>query len=150
MKKALKMLKYRLVSDIVEELTGIFLERYPRQFMNFNLIMPVPLHKTRLKERGFNQSEVLAKALAKRLKIRMVSGNLFRTKATVPQFNLEKKQRQANVRNVFFVKNSSLVKDKKVALIDDLATTVSTLRECAKVLKKSGASSVWGLVIAHG
>ena len=150
MKKALKTLKYRLVSDIAEELTGIFLERYPRQFMNFNLIMPVPLHKTRLRERGFNQSEVLAKALAKRLKIRMVSGNLFRTKATVPQFNLEKKDRKLNVKNVFVVRNPRIFQAKKVAIIDDVATTVSTLRECAKVLKKSGASSVWGLVIAHG
>jgi len=114
------------------------------------ILIPVPLEKRRLKWRGFNQAEELAKELSKFLKIPMVGNCLLKIKNTFPQVELSEEEREKNVLGAFLVKNKNGIKGKKILLVDDIFTTGSTLKECARVLKESGAREVVGVVIARG
>ena len=112
------------------------------------LIMPVPLHKKRLRERGFNQSLLLAKHLARQMNAELDFLSLRRVRYTLPQTGLGKEERRKNVRGAFRVENPHAVKAKTVLLVDDVATTGNTLNECARVLKKSGCKNVFCMVLA--
>ena len=114
----------------------------------FDTIVPVPLHDTRLAQRGFNQSLLLARELAKRVGTKVDYLSLVRTRHTPPQVNLKRKERLDNVKGAFSVKNPSMLKGKKVLLMDDVYTTGATVRECSKILKKSGAR-VFVLTVAR-
>ncbi|MFZ3072675.1 MAG: ComF family protein [Thermodesulfobacteriota bacterium] len=114
----------------------------------FNAIIPVPLHDTRLKQRGFNQSLLIAKELAKKIGAEVDYLRLVRTRHTPPQVNLKEKERIANVKGAFAIENPSAFKGKKALLVDDVYTTGATIRECSKVLKKSGAE-VFVLTVAR-
>jgi ComF family protein len=113
------------------------------------LMMPVPLHPRRLKERGFNQSLVLARAIAPGLEARVDFLSLRRVKYTQPQTGLKKVERQKNVKGAFGLAGRPDLKGKTVILVDDVATTGSTLNECAKVLKKAGCKKIFCLVLAR-
>ncbi|TAN60371.1 ComF family protein [bacterium] len=104
-----------------------------------DVVVPVPLHIERLKARGFNQSLMLAKILAKRLGVKTDCSNLKRTRPTLPQIGLKHEERAENVAGAFKVINSLAFKNKNILLIDDVLTTGATIRECAKTLKKAGA-----------
>ncbi|MCX8011693.1 MAG: ComF family protein [Desulfobacterota bacterium] len=119
-------------------------------FLNFyDLIIPVPLHQSRLRERGFNQAVILGKILSRRYRIPLKFTTLERIKPTSPQVRLPVKTRRLNVRNAFRVKNPAVVEGKRILIVDDVYTTGATINECAQILKKSGASIVDGLVIAR-
>ena len=109
-------------------------------------IVPVPLHPTRLQERGFNQALLLAKAFPEAALAREA---VVRTRHTAPQVGLNPKERQANVKGAFAVPDPAQVKGKSVLLIDDLYTTGSTVKECARVLRRAGASRVEVLTVAR-
>jgi ComF family protein len=114
-----------------------------------DILVPVPLHKKRVRERGYNQSALLAKKLGKLRNIPVIDDCLVRQENTPPQArtnNLE--ERQLNVEGVFSCSDDSL-KEKRVILVDDVSTSGSTLNACAEVLKEAGAESVWGLVLAR-
>jgi ComF family protein len=115
------------------------------------LITSVPLHKNRERRRGYNQSGLLAKELAEKLKISFVSDVLIRQKQTKPQFELKKEERKQNILGAFIVNQryKSLIKSKKIILVDDIATTGATIRECAKILKQNGTGKVLGVTLAH-
>lgn len=113
------------------------------------LVMPVPLHPRRLRERGFNQSLLLARHVASRLEADLDWLSLRRTRFTQPQTNLTGDERKKNVRRAFDVRDGAGVRGKTVLLIDDVATTGSTLNECARVLKKAGVKEVYCLVLAR-
>jgi len=114
-----------------------------------SIFLPVPLHKKRYLNRGFNQSELLAGHLSNFLQI-PTEKFLVRRKNTPSQIDLKKIERQNNVKDAFTLINSNeLDKKKKVILIDDVVTTGSTLNECAKVLKTAGFNEIYGLVIAQ-
>lgn len=113
-----------------------------------DLILPVPLHYTRVFERKYNQSAILAKELAKRKGIDIDFGCLKRCKKTQPQVMCSGKNRKKNVKGAFEVIDNSKIKGKRIVLVDDVYTTGSTLRECAKALLKAGAKSVDTLTIA--
>ncbi len=128
-----------------------------------HVLIPVPLTKKKLKKRGFNQSEEIAKELAENLPARIgyaegVAGGkipllldcLAKEKETPPQMELSKEARLENIKGVFEIKNPEKIKDKKILLVDDVYTTGATMEECAKVLKKAGAQEVWGIVVARG
>jgi len=149
-KKAIHLLKYRYVSDLVMELTGLLFVNLPLFLRQFDFIVPVPLHPKREKDRGFNQSFLIGLSLGKKLALPVRRDLLFRCKNTKPQFGLKVEARKINVKNVFQLKSYAFVRNKKICLVDDVATTLSTLNECAKVLKKSGAASVYAVVLAHG
>lgn len=116
----------------------------------FGLIVGVPLHYTRKKERGFNQAQILALAISKHFNIPISKNNLIRTRPTPSQIELDKQQRLSNVKGAFIVKKKDEFKDKKILLIDDVFTTGSTLNECSKALKKAGAASISIFTLARG
>jgi len=111
-----------------------------------DFLVPVPLHPARLRERGYNQSEILALEISQITNIPVLKC-LKRIKYTKSQTVLDDKKRRINVKNVFaFDKNYSL-ENKKIILIDDVVTTGSTLNNCAEVLYKNKAKEVFGLVV---
>ncbi len=114
-----------------------------------DLIIPVPLHFSRLLKRKYNQSAVLCDALSKLTHIPANYKALRKIKHTLPQVSCNGKQRLKNVRNAFDVIHPEMIKNKRIVLVDDVFTTGSTLKECARALKKSGAKSVDALTIAR-
>ena len=113
-----------------------------------DLAVPVPLHSARHRERGYNQSELLANALAESLGIPLVTNALLRQKNTKSQTGLTPEQRMKNVAGSFQVKKADTLKGKKVLLVDDVMTTGSTLRFCAEALLRGGAEKVFGIICA--
>jgi len=117
--------------------------------LNGLLVFPVPLHPRRLRERGFNQSLILARHVAARLGGKLDFMNLRRTRHTRPQTGLGRDDRKKNVRRAFGLEDPAAVKKCNALLIDDVATTGNTLNECAGVLKRAGCESVRCLVLAR-
>lgn len=116
---------------------------------DYSVIVPVPLHLKRLRERGFNQAVILAKEISKRFSIQMDFMNLKRETFTAPQVNLGKDQRRANVKDAFIVRDEKKIEGRKIILVDDVYTTGSTVKECAGVLMKHGAAEVAVLTLAR-
>lgn len=119
---------------------------YPPQT---ELILPVPLHWRRLRERGFNQALFLARELFAAHKDRIRYDLLTRTRWTEPQINFSGPERHRNVRHAFDVTDPDKVKGKSVMLVDDVFTTGATVNECARVLQKAGAETVLVLTLAR-
>jgi len=117
--------------------------------VRIDLAMPVPLHKKRLRERGFNQSLLLARHVAEALAVKLDFMSLRRIKYTPPQTGLTRKERHRNIRGAFQLENASAMRDKSVLLVDDVATTGSTLNACAKALKQAGTQSIYCLALAR-
>ncbi len=114
-----------------------------------NILIPVPLHWSRLLKRKYNQSALLAKTLAQKHNKIYNPFVLIRIKRTKSQGHLSLKERKKNVKNVFSVKNPECIKGQSVLLIDDVYTTGATINECAKVLLKAGAKNVDVLTFAR-
>lgn len=166
--KLIKNMKYYFVKDIAVIL-GNYLSKFlqnkiqERSFLNnifnkqdsdiFNkqdiLIIPVPLYSRRLRWRGFNQAEEMAKIVAKNSNYEIDNNSLVRTKNKKAQAKLDEKQRRKNIENCFSWNGENL-KNKNIILLDDVVTTGATLNECAKILKQNGAHRVWGLVVVKG
>jgi ComF family protein len=148
-RKAVHELKYRnlrVVSAPMAVLLYDYLERNP---MPADVLVPVPLHPKRLRERGYNQSELLAKELAKLVQLPVAGNELRRQRYTPPQARtLSVEERRANMKEAFVSTNESL-RERHVLLIDDVSTSATTLDACAGALKSAGAASVWGLVFAR-
>jgi len=115
-----------------------------------DMIVPVPLHHVKLRERQFNQSELLAAHLARKMNKSVVKDKVKRIKYTAPQTKLNRDQRIRNVRGAFLVRKNADFKEKTVLLVDDVLTTGATLHECAKALKEAGAKKVVALALARG
>lgn len=115
-----------------------------------DVIVPVPLHPRRLRERRFNQSEVLATYVAKGLNKNIVKDKVIRIRYTTPQIELKREERLKNVRGAFRVKECCSFEGKNILLVDDVFTTGATLSECAKALKESGANEVIAFALARG
>jgi len=120
------------------------------------VLVPVPLHSSRQRERGFNQAHLLAEGLKRRLARVQGTGNpeiaprcLWRTRATVPQSGLSLTARRENVRGVFDVSMPGIIRGRVAVLIDDVMTTGATLSACAAALKQAGAQRVLGLTLAR-
>jgi len=113
------------------------------------LVMPVPLHPKRLRERGFNQSLLLARYVAAQLDAELDFLSLRRIRYTQPQTGLKRDERRKNVRKAFGLTDSNGVKGRTVILVDDVATTGNTLNECAGTLRRAGADNVYCAVLAR-
>ena len=111
-----------------------------------DLLAPVPLHPRRIRNRGFNQALLLAQGFPG---VPVAREAVVRTRHTAPQVGLNPKERKDNVKGAFAVPDPGLVKGKNVLLIDDLFTTGSTVKECARVLRKAGARQVEVLTVAR-
>lgn len=150
--QAIKNIKYHFVSDLADELISEFILKYEQKPLKINspILVPIPLHPSRKRWRGYNQSELLGKIIAEKLNWKFEPNLLIRTKNTKPQVDLDSKSRHENVKNIFSLnpKSDSDLKSKTVVIFDDVATTGSTLHEAGKVLRKNGAKVVWGMTIA--
>ena len=114
----------------------------------FDVIIPVPLHPTRQRERGFNQATLLAELLSAQTSIRC-KPLLERTRYTTTQTALDRSERMENLHNAFRLRKNADVRGLRVLLVDDVLTTGSTLNECARVLKRAGAFSVHAATAAR-
>ncbi len=155
-KKLLYKFKYKpYLSDLQKFLVDLMFESLI-QNEEFNKILKqnpvivfVPLFKSKLKSRGYNQVELLANGLGKKL-VLQVQNILFRKRQTKPQFGLKKRERKENVQGAFNVQKNAteLLKNRTILLADDVLTTGSTLLECANVLKREGSKKVYGVTLA--
>jgi len=114
------------------------------------ILVPIPLHKKKLKSRGFNQASEIAKELSKNLAIPFSDNVLIKIKPTPAQVELKKEEREKNVRETFLCQKPEIIKNKKILLVDDVFTTGATLEEAGRALRRAGAAEVWGVVVAHG
>ena len=117
--------------------------------LSADLLIPVPLHRRRLRERGFNQAVLLCRPLAKAWNIPLVVDNLQRIRWTEPQVTLSASEREANVRGAFALADPAAVRGRKVILLDDVYTTGSTVAECSRVLRQAGAEVVYVITVAR-
>ena len=113
-----------------------------------DIMIPVPVHKNKRKTRGFCQTTLISENLSKITGIPVLKGILIRSKDTLPMSGLGPEERRNNIKDAFYVTDTSRISGRKVLLIDDLLTTGSTAEECARVLKESGASRVSLAVLA--
>jgi ComF family protein len=115
----------------------------------FDLLIPVPLHQHRLRERGFNQSLLLVRELNRRTGIPYQKRILQKKRPTIPQVNLSSAERQKGVRGAFSIMGREELEGKSILLVDDVYTTGATVNECSKVLLAGGAQRVDVLTLAH-
>lgn len=126
-----------------------FIKEYDLPMDYMDCIMPVPLHKTRLREREFNQALVLAENIALEFEKEVVDDNLFRHRLTRTQTELQEEMRFLNVRDSFSVKEPGSIKGKNILLVDDVLTTAATASFAANTLKNAGANIVFVLTLAN-
>ena len=120
-----------------------------QKLYDFDYIFPVPLHDKRLKKRGYNQAQLLARTFFRLEKDKIKNDVLIRTRDTPPQTGLNGAERRKNLRNAFSIRNEKKISGKSILLVDDVYTTGSTVNECARVLVKAGASRVDVLTLAR-
>ena len=114
----------------------------------YDIILPVPISKKRYKQRGYNQTELIAREIRKKTDIELVTNCLYKEKNNVPQCTLNKEDRIENVKNAYIIKNSKIIKDKRVIIFDDIYTTGSTVNECSKLLKQNNVKEILVMTIA--
>jgi ComF family protein len=114
------------------------------------VIVPVPLHRKRLRQRGFNQSQLIGKELEKQWRVPLEIANLRRIRWTDPQTTLDATARVSNVKDAFEVKHGKRLEGKRVLLVDDVLTTGSTMRACAEALRDAGVEAVYAVTVARG
>lgn len=159
-KAAVKRLKYKpWITDLGEILVDSVI-KYLRENTSINYlikvkptVVPVPLHSSRERERGFNQSALIGKLLAQKLNLEFCSDLLCRHKKTKPQAELKGKERLENIMGAFSISpkfpNILISQYPNILLLDDVWTTGATLRACGGVLKRSGVKNVWALTLAR-
>ncbi len=123
---------------------------YWDRFKKYKLVVPIPLSKQRLEERGYNQVDLIFKDVFKRKNFFYKSNLLIKKRNTKVQSKLRKKDRKENMKNVFIVNKRFNIKDKNILLLDDIYTSGATMLYAAKALKKAGAKSVMGFVVSSG
>jgi ComF family protein len=117
--------------------------------LSFHMVVPVPLHPRRLRERGFNQALSLARFVSRFHSISLDRNNLIRSRWTNTQVGLSERKRRENVKGAFIVKKEKNFKNKHILLVDDVYTSGSTVDECAKVLLNAGAQTVHIVTLAR-
>jgi ComF family protein len=145
---AICLLKYRGKLALASALARLMIERLPR-LPPLDLIMPVPLHPQRLREREFNQSLLLAHRIGAHLHLPVSGTTLIRAVRSPAQTTLSRKDRLQNLRGAFALRRPEHVAGKRVLLIDDVYTTGTTVNECARTLRKSGSAEVFVLTLAR-
>ena len=148
-RKAIHELKYRnlkAISPCLAELLADYLRSNP---LPGEALVGVPLHPRRLRERGYNQSSLLARELSRRIDLPVIEDCLIRVKQAQPQVRaVDVEERRRNVADAFVCRDEK-VSGKQIILIDDVCTSGATLESCAAALKNKGAASVWGLTLAR-
>ena len=115
----------------------------------YDYLIPVPIHKKRKKQRGYNQSELIARVISDEVrKINMQINIIKKDKNIVPQSTLNQREREKNIKNVYKIVNKEKVKNKKILLLDDIYTTGSTVNECGRILIEGGCKEVGIITIS--
>lgn len=143
LKKAIHLFKFGKIKRLAKPFSKLLLEI---SIPKIDIIIPVPLHLKRLRQREFNQTALIGHFISKELKIPLAIDNLIKTKETKPQSFLNRKERLVNIKGTLFAKS---IYDRDVLLIDDVITSGATIKECAKSLKKAGAKNIIVLALAH-
>jgi ComF family protein len=148
-RKAVHQLKYghfKALAAPLGQLLGEYLEAEP---VPADVVVPVPLHGRRLRERGYNQSALLAAEIGKAKGLPAVTDSLVRLRHTKSQVKTAgAEERQRNMAGAFGCRDARLA-GKRVLLVDDVCTTGATMNSCAIALREAGAASVWGLALAR-
>lgn len=145
---AIHNLKYHNQRWIAPYLSKIMFNYFKEKNINVDIVIPVPLNKNRLKERGFNQSYLICKEFENNL-IKVSDDVISRVVDTKTQTNLSATQRQENLKNAFEVVNKQELKDKIVLVVDDVYTTGATMQEVCRCIRKCKPSKVYCLTLAH-
>jgi len=149
-REAIILFKRRKV--MAKHLAELIAEHAPTllDFSEYDYIVPVPLHKKRYRERGYNQAELLAKSMEKLAQTPVLTNNIIRIKYTEQQRKFKsRKEKSENVRGVFSVKHPKEIKDSTILLVDDVLTTGSTVSEIAETMLNAGANRVDVFTIAR-
>jgi len=151
LKDCIHLVKYKGKRIILNDIAGLARDQLKDLFglEKISFILPVPLHKKRLRERGFNQSGLFANLLGNIYSIPVNENALSRISFSVPQTKLGSKERAKNIEGAFCAEDIRSIENSNILLIDDVYTTGSTVNECAKVLKRAKASNVYVFTIAH-
>ncbi len=151
MVRAITLLKYSAVTPLGAWFAARMAEMVAREPAPFaaDVVVPVPLHATRLRERGYNQAELIARPLAKRLRLPFRSYLLVRTRPRPDKLKLTRQERWRTVRGAYALREGNRVDKLRVLLVDDVFTSGATLDACARALRRAGASSVIGLTVAR-
>jgi ComF family protein len=156
MKNSIAGFKYHNKKEYATFYVREMLRSYDDQLhrLSIDAIIPVPIHKSKYLERGFNQAELLARGIGKELGIPVIRDLLIRGKKTVPQKTLSDKERLRNLSEAFEMKDKPLTVDlthiKTVLLVDDIYTTGSTIEACTNCLKLHGIKEVYFIVLCIG
>lgn len=149
-KELIYSLKYKGKAGISEVIAELMADRLKNENLKIDAIVPVPIHANKLRERGFNQSLLIAEALGEILR-RPVADCLERVKETKEQYNLDREHRFLNIVDAFSVKLLyNMNKYKNILLVDDIYTTGSTADECSKTLRNAGVKNVYVITAATG
>jgi competence protein ComFC len=157
-KKMVYQFKYRPHLTDLQNLLGDFFyegliqqEQFHRILQTETVFVPIPQHKSKQLERGYNHAQLLSETLGMRLNIRTIPF-LERVKKTKTQASLKKEERVQNMRQAFRLRQEylSLLEGKQVLLVDDIITSGATMQEATAVLKRAGIQTVWGVAFAHG
>lgn len=157
----LRRLIYGLKYDKIRSISQIFARLIKKSLAGVNLekifatkepiVIPIPLHRKKEKQRGFNQAEIIAQALSNEIKAPLEKNMLTRIKNTAPQMSLkDPKERAENIKNCFALNGSCTeLADKDIIIVDDIYTSGATIKEAAKVLRKIKPKSITAFVIAR-
>jgi competence protein ComFC len=149
MRHAIHQLKYQNLRGLVVPLAELLRDYLISSPMPGEVLVPVPLHQKRMKERAYNQAGLLTRKLGKLIKLPVVDNCLVRRRHTPPQARASNvTERRSNIANAFTCRDNRL-ENKQVLIIDDVTTSGATLDACAVALKATGVTSVWGLVMAR-
>lgn len=148
LRDAIWLFKYRGKVSLATPLARLMINRLPA-LDSIDLIMPVPLHAGRLREREFNQSLLLADRVGRHLCVPVSCSDLIRTVPSPAQIALSRKERLKNLRGAFAVTRPGSIAGKRILLIDDVFTTGATVNECAKTLRKAGSGDVFALTLGR-
>jgi ComF family protein len=150
LREALARFKFQGALHVGPGLSDILVQTFHRHFdaSQFDIIAPVPIHRNRLIKRGFNQSVVLSQRLSVETGVRLHRTALKKVKDTPPQVGLTRRERIENLKGSFAISNTNAIRDKRVLLVDDVATTGSTIAECSKIITAGKAARVDALVLA--
>lgn len=148
-KNLIYKIKYANARYLFEYLGKILSDFYIENNLESDLIMFVPMHIKKLKQRGYNQAERLAEELSKNINIPISKNNLIKIKYITNQTKLTAKERKDNIKNSFSINNKAEIKNKNILLIDDVFTTGATTNEISKLLKTNGCKNITVLTLAH-
>jgi ComF family protein len=148
MREAIHCLKYSNSQDLAVPLGEMMVSYWQDVYLPADVIIPVPLHARRLRERGYDQAALLARELGKGVGLPVLENALIRVRETSPQVDLDAEERKENVRGAFHCPHDRLA-GKSVLLVDDVCTTGATLEACSLALKQRGVRTVWALTLAR-